>query len=81
MKAFRIINNSNNWKKGDLPFDVMVCVAINDCVHTESKDVVISQKLASDSEIDWAFDDLIKQLETARKHAKKQLKIGIDSIK
>jgi hypothetical protein len=82
MNHFRIIGGLDNRKEGELPIDATVWVAINDCIHAgpRLKDIVISKKMASDIEIDFVFDQLAKQLESARKFAKKQLKIGIEKL-
>jgi hypothetical protein len=63
-------------KRGELPIDATVWLAINDCIHAGPglKDIVIFQKMAADSEIDFVFDQLAKQLESARSLQKNNLK-------
>ncbi len=70
---FGVINPFQKWKKGDLPFDPIVTIALNQW-GTKDGIVTISASLASDSEIDFAIDQLKNDLESARKEAKRVLK-------
>lgn len=70
---FGVLNRFSKWKKGDFPCDPTVTIALNQW--GKINDVVtISATLASDSEIDFAIDQLKKDLESARKEAKRVLK-------
>lgn len=76
---FRVINRFKEWKKGDLPGNPTVIIALNEWA-TEDSIVTISESLASDSEIDFRVDQLKNDLEMVRKEAKRILKSQIEKI-
>ena len=77
---FGVFNPFQKWKKSDLPFDPTVTVALNQW-GTNHGVVTISASLASDTEIDFAIDQLKKDLESARKEAKRVLKSQREKIR
>lgn len=78
---FGVFNPLEKWKKGDVPCDPTVALKLNGPVFTASDDsIMISALLAMDSEIDFAVEQLQKDLETARKEAKRILKTQQEKI-
>ena len=77
---FGVFNPFQKWKKGDLPCDPTVTIALNQW-GTNDGVVTISESLASDTEIDFAIDQLKKNLESARKEAKRVLKSQREKIR
>lgn len=78
--TFGVINQFLKWKKGDLPCDPTVILALNEWGMKDDV-VTIFGTLASDAEIDFAVDQLKKHLELARKEAKRVLKFQREKIK
>ena len=70
---FGVINPFQKWKKGDLPCDPTVTISLNQWGMKDDI-VTISATLASDSEIDFAIDQLRNDIESVRKEAKRVLK-------
>jgi hypothetical protein len=77
---FGVLNPFQKWKKGDLPCDPTVTVILNQCGMNEGI-TTISASLASDTEIDFAIDQLKRDLESARKVAKRILKDQREKIR
>lgn len=77
---FRVFNPFQKWKKGDLPCDPTVTIALNQW-GTNDGIVTISASLATNTEIDFAIDQLKKDLESARNEAKRVLKVQRDKIR
>ena len=77
---FGVFNPFQKWKKGDLPCDPTVTIALNQW-GTNDGVVTISASLASDTEIDFAIDQLKKDLESASKEAKRVLKSQREKIR
>lgn len=59
-------------QKGDYPFTPYIYLSISEYSEENGK-ICVSRKLMTDREIDEVVDRLIKQLETARKKAKREL--------
>ena len=68
------------WKKGDLPHDPAVSIVLNEW-STINGLITISMSLASDTEIDFAIDQLKADLEVARKKAKSRIKYQREKIR
>ncbi len=79
--AFLILNPFQKWKKGDLPCDPTVSIALKQWGTSKDGNIIISASLATDSEIDYAVDQLKKDLELARKNAKRILKSQREKIR
>jgi len=58
----------------DLPFDPYVQLTLSNFSQDSPGKVFLTPRLASEMEIDTFVDDLMKQLEKARKKAKENLK-------
>lgn len=71
-RKFGVFNPFKKWKKGDLPYDPTVTIALSQW-GTSDGVVTISESLASDTEIDFAIDQLKLDLESVRKEAKQVL--------
>lgn len=69
IKVFKVSPGRN-----DLPFDPYVQLSLSNFSQDSAGKVFLSPRLASDMEIDESVDDLMKQLEKARKKAKEDLK-------
>ena len=79
---FGIINPFKKWKKGDLPRDPTVSLILKEGYFSNTDgDICVSATLASDYEIDYAVDQLQKNLESVRKEAKRVLKTQRDKIR
>jgi hypothetical protein len=76
-----VLNPFRNWKKGDFPCDPTITFVLNEVGTRIDGLITISSSLASDSEIDFAADQLLKDIESARKHAKKILKAQKEKIR
>ena len=59
-------------QKGDLPFNPYIYLWLSGSLEKNGK-MCLTSNLMNDREIDEAVDRLIKQLETARKKAKREL--------
>lgn len=70
---FNVIGILDNWKKGDLPGNQMVNIILNDYATIHNGNISLTAELASDDEIDYAVDKLIKDLEQVRKKAKNNI--------
>ncbi|MFA6040744.1 MAG: hypothetical protein WC733_04525 [Methylophilus sp.] len=70
---FNVIGILDDWKKGDLPGNQMVNVVLNDHFTIRNRYVALTAQLASDEEVDFAIDKLIKDLEVVRVKAKKSI--------
>jgi len=57
----------------DLPFDPYVQLSLSHISEDSAGRILLSPRLASDMEIDESVNDLIEQLEKARKKAKDEL--------
>lgn len=77
---FCVINPFKIWKKGDLPCDPHVILALSQW-GTKDNIIIIPGTHASDSEVDFAIDRLKNDLETVRKEAKRILKSQRDKMK
>jgi hypothetical protein len=76
-----VLNPFKNWKKGDLPCDPTITLVLNEYGTQKDGLITISSSLATDSEIDFAADLLLKDIESARKHAKKILRAQKEKIR
>lgn len=65
----------------DLPFDPYVQLSLSNISQDSAGKILLSPRLASDIEIDESVNDLIEQLEKARKQAKDELKKAKGVIK
>lgn len=71
---FGVIGDLDNWKVGDMPGNQMVYIVLNEYFTTHTGYVTVTAKLATEAEVDFAIDHLIKDLETARKKAKEKIR-------
>ncbi|MCL4469642.1 MAG: hypothetical protein M1547_00575 [Gammaproteobacteria bacterium] len=71
---FRVIGILDEWKKGDMPGNQMVNIVLNGHFRLNDGSVALTAQLATDSEVDYAIDQLIKELEMIRKKAKDNIK-------
>ena len=70
---FGVYNPLREWKKGDLPCNAMVNIAVQEYSTMKDREILVSANLMTDEEIDYAVDGLIQDLEKARKEAKRTL--------
>lgn len=70
MGKFKVIGIMDNWKKGDLPGNQMVNIVLSEHFQLDNGFITLTAQLASDNEVDYAVDHLIKELEVVRKKAK-----------
>jgi hypothetical protein len=73
-EIFAVDNPFKEWKKGDFPGDPTVNIVLNECWANSEGRITITVTLATDSEIDYAIDELQKNLESVRKESKHVLK-------
>jgi uncharacterized protein YjbJ (UPF0337 family) len=78
---FGVIGDLDKWKSGDLPGNQMVYVVLNDHFTTNTGHITVTAKLASEGEVDFAIDQLIKDLEKIRKKAKEKIRTVNQRIK
>lgn len=79
---FGVFNPFEKWKKGDAPCDPTVALKLKGPVFIDGDgSIMISALLATDSEIDFAVEQLQKNLEAARKEAKRILKVQQEKIR
>ena len=71
---FGIVGILDKWKKDDLPGNQMIYVVLNEYSTLKDGNISISPQLASDQEVDYEIDLLIKELEKIRKKAKANIK-------
>lgn len=64
----------DGWKIGDLPGNQMVNIVLNKRMTLHDGSLSLTSRLATDGEIDYAVDQLIKELEDVRKKAKDKIK-------
>ncbi|MBI3375472.1 MAG: hypothetical protein HY017_27465 [Betaproteobacteria bacterium] len=62
-------------RKGGLPINPEVQVSLKSWGETPDGRVVIGAKLATDEEVDYQIDRMIKELESLRHRAKTQLRV------
>lgn len=75
-RKFGVFNPLRGWKKGDVPNDPTVSIILAEGYFSNSAgEICISTTLTSDSEIDYAVDQLLENLEAVRKEAKQVLKV------
>lgn len=72
--SFIIINLSRSIQKYDMPVPAIVQLALGDHGSDGNHLHYLTEQLASDIEIDEAFDRLVKNLESNRKEAKRIIK-------
>ena len=72
-RKFDVYNPQRQWKKGDIPKDPTLFLILMGHGTLKGGLVAVTHSLASDEEIDFAVDDLIKDLEVARNKAKRVL--------
>lgn len=70
---FGVVGIMDGWKKGDLPGKQMVNIVLNNYSTLNDGNITLTAKLATDSEVDHAIDQLIHDLETVRKKAKEKI--------
>ena len=78
---FGVVGILDGWKAGDLPGNQMVSLVLNSHSKLKNGDIAITALLASDEEVDYAINSLIKDLEVARKKAKEKIKKTNDRIR
>jgi hypothetical protein len=78
---FEVIGILDGWKKGDMPSNQMVNIVLNGCPTIQDGFVAVTAQLATDNEVDYAVDNLIKDLEAARKKAKEKIKKTNEKIR
>lgn len=78
---FGVVGVLDGWKKGDIPGNQMVYLVLNSHFKLKNGDIVISPQMASDKEVDCEIDNLIKDLERARRKAKENIKKTNDRIR
>ena len=71
---FDVVGILDGWKKGDMPGNQMVNIVLNECTTIHDGSIAVTPRLATDEEVDFAVDKLIKDLEAARKKAKEKIK-------
>jgi len=71
---FSVVGVLDAWKKGDLPDNQKVSIILNSHSILCKGELAISELLATDEEVDFAVDRVIKDLETVRKKAKEKIK-------
>lgn len=71
---FGVIGSMDGWKKGDLPNNQMVNIVLNEYSTTQDGSIALTAKLATDDEVDFVVDNLIKDLNAARIKAKDNLR-------
>jgi len=64
----------DGWKVGDLPGNQMVNIVLNRCMTLHDGSISLTSHLVSDGEVDYAVDQLIKELEAVRRKAKDKIK-------
>ena len=69
----------DKWKKGDLPGNEMVNITLDE-YSTDGGVISLTAQLATDGEIDYAVDQIIKDLEKTRKKAKEKLRKNNEKI-
>ena len=72
-RKFDVYNPLSQWKKGDMPGDPTLFLILMGHGALKGGLVAVTHSLASDEEIDFAVDDLIKDLEGALNKAKRVL--------
>ena len=72
--TFALYSPCKAWKKGNLPCVPTVNVEVSAFTQLEEGLILIGHNLASDGEVDSVIDTLMKELESVRKSAKKELK-------
>lgn len=78
---FGVVGILDGWKKGDLPGNQMVNIVLNSYSTLRDGNIAITSQLASDTEVDYAIDGLIKDLNMARKKAKEKIKKTNEKIR
>jgi hypothetical protein len=68
-------------KKGDLPANQMVNIVVNSFSTLRDGSIAITADLAADQEVDYAVDQLIKDLGVVRKKAKEKIKKTNEKIR
>lgn len=70
MQTFSVTGIMDGWKKGDLPGNQMVNIVLSKRMTLQDGSISLTATLATDGEVDYAVDQLIKELEAIRKKAK-----------
>lgn len=73
-EIFGVIGIMDSWEKGDLPGNQMVNIVLNRCLTLHDGSISLTAELATDGEVDYAVDQLIKDMEVVRKMAKEKIK-------
>ena len=78
---FGVCGVLDKWKKGDLPGSEMVAITLD--IYSSSNEGVISltPQLASDEEVDYAVDQIIRDLEKVRKKAKERIRKNNEKVR
>lgn len=71
---FGVLGILDDWEKGDIRGDQMVNIILNSHSSIRKGIICISPQLASDREVDEVVDQLIRDLESVRKEAKKNIR-------
>lgn len=78
---FGVVGILDFWKRGDLPGNQMVNIVLNSYSTLNDGNIAITSQLASDAEVDFAIDSLIRDLELARRNAKAKIKKTNEKIR
>ena len=71
---FGVVGVMDGWKKGDVSGKQMVNIVLNQYSKLHDGNIALTARLLTDSEVDYAIDNLIRDLEAARKKAKEKIK-------
>lgn len=72
-RIFGVFNPLRIWKKDDLPVDPVVHIVVAQPQIHGDGEIVLTASLASDQEIDFAVNEMQKDLEEVRREAKRTL--------
>ncbi|MEJ1366292.1 MAG: hypothetical protein RPU42_14550 [Candidatus Sedimenticola sp. (ex Thyasira tokunagai)] len=71
---FKVVGLLDGWKKGDPPGAQQVNIVLDKIFTTPKGDIAITPLLATEQEVDYEVDQLIKGLESIRRKAKSNIK-------
>ncbi len=75
MDNFFVVNPFEKWKPTDIPNNCHVNIAVGAYATSPTGELLLTENLMSDQEVDHAIDRLKKQLEKVRNEAKKKIKV------
>lgn len=70
---FGVVGSMDGWEKGDCPNNQMINIVLNNYSTLTNGNISLTCELATDDEVDFAINQLIKDLEIARKKAKTKI--------